>query len=302
MKEDGEVTTGDIRGLGYVSGNPAGEINTYSVLNATDADTKDQILRKLLDKMHHQYHDKVVRNMTRGSNLMDELSEVDLRTDITKKATGFANKKFLNKPIADIQSKFNRTARRKLKHHSTMEDGRHVYHGIDDDGHHHFMTVDNSGHVDSSVTAIKRGKSHNIDMAVAKPGAGVHKLYHHLITKHNHIITSNSQSGGGLRIWQNMRKMGGVNVHGYHKKSGKPVHIDIVRHPEESHVSRKELEKMRRDKGGTRDVKKKEYAATKKQMAMHLVAHKNKNILPMKNVKENASSTVLRVIRESLEK
>ena len=228
------------------------------------------------------------------------LSEAKLRTDITKKATGFANKKFLKKPIESVQKSFNETSNRKLKHHSTMEDGRKVYHGIDHYGHHHFMTTDHNGNVDSSVTALKKGKSHDIDMAVAVPGAGVHKLYHHLITKHDHILTSDEQSGGGLRIWQKMRKMGGVNIHGYHRKSGKAQHADIVRHPEETHVSDEDLAKTLKAKGATRKQRKAEYAHEKKTQSMALVAHKNKNIRPMKPVKESTTSTVLRVIKESL--
>jgi len=228
-----------------------------------------------------------------------QLDEVNLRTDISKKAVGFVNKKFLKKPIEKIQANFNQIARKKLKHHSTMEDGRHVYHGIDENGHHHFMTTNHEGKVDSSVTAIKKGKAHDIDMAVAVPGAGVHKLYHHLITKHDHILTSTEQSPGGHAIWKKMRKMGGINIHGFHKKSGKGEHIDIVKHPEDSHVSNKELSSFLNSKGGTRQQRKTEYAHLKKQQNMALVAHKDSKVRPMK---EGVAFTVLSVIRESLEK
>lgn len=229
----------------------------------------------------------------------DEISEARLRLDITKRATGFINKKFLKKPVEKVQGMFNETARRKLKHHSTMEDGRKVYHGIDGDGHHHYMTVNHEGNVDSSVTAIKKGKAHDIDMAVAVPGAGMHKLYHHLITKHNHILMSKEQSPGGLAIWQKMRKMGGVNIHGYHTRSGKGEAIDVVKHPEDSHVSNRELASFLRTKGGSVSKRKAEYAYLKKQQKMHVVAHKNRNIRPMK---EGVTLTVLNTIRESLEK
>lgn len=224
------------------------------------------------------------------------LKEVKLRTDITKKATGFFNKKFLNKPIDRVQQDFNKTARRKLKHHSTMEDGRHVFSGIDNDGHHHFMTADSGGKVDSSVTAIRKGKAHDIDMAVANPGTGVHKLYHHLITKHDHILTSKEQSAGGISIWKKMRKMGGVNIHGFHRKSGKGEAVDIFKNPEDVYVSDQEKKAFLRTKGGSRDIRKSEYADLKKQQDMIIVAHKNKNIRPMK---EGTASTILRVIRES---
>jgi len=226
------------------------------------------------------------------------LYEVRLRTDISKKATGFAHKKFLNKPIESVQRDFNKTANKKLKHHSTMEDGRHVYTGIDNDGHHHFMTTNHEGKVDSSVSAIKRGKAHDIDMAVANPGTGVHKLYHHLITKHDHILTSKEQSPGGVAIWKKMRKMGGVNIHGYHKRAGQGEGIDIIKHPEDAYVTDKEKRDFLKTKGGSRALRKSEYAHLKKQQDMIVVAHKNKNIRPMK---ESATATLLRVIRESKE-
>lgn len=229
----------------------------------------------------------------------NEIFEVKLRPDISKRAAGFSNKKYLNKPIEKIQHGFNQVARRKLKHHSTMEDGRHVYHGIDDDGHHHYMVTNHEGKVDASVTAIKSGKSHGIDMAVAVPGAGVHKLYHHLITKHNHILTSKEQSPGGMAIWKKMRKMGGVNIHGYHTRSGKGEHADILKHSQDTHVSDKELGSFLKSKGGSRTQRKAEYAHLKRQQKMALVAHKDRNKRPMK---ESVTSTVLSVIRESLEK
>lgn len=230
---------------------------------------------------------------------MIDLSEVNLRTDITRAARGFAYKKFLSKHIDKVKKTFDSGARKKLKHHSTMADGRDVYHGVDEYGHHHFMVTDHAGHVQVSTTAEKKGKSHSIEMTVANPGAKVHHLYHHLITKHDHILTSKEQSPGGLSIWQRMRRMGGVNVHGYHPKSGKAQHVDVVHQPELSHVSKSELEAQRKTKGGTRRQRKAEYADLEKTQGMMLVAHKDKNKKPWKPVKESAASTVLRVIKES---
>lgn len=227
------------------------------------------------------------------------LNEVELRTDITKAARGFVYKKFLGKHIDDVKKRFDAVSRRKLKHHSTMHDGRHVYHGIDEYGQHHYMVADHEGHVRGSVTMEKKGKAHAIEMAVAQPGAKMHHLYHHLITKHNHIITSKEQSPGGLAIWQRMRKMGGVNIHGYHTRAGRGQHVDVVHRPELSHVSADELTKHLHSKGGTIHQRKSEYADLKKTKSMILVAHKDKNKKPWKPVKESAASTVLRLIRES---
>ena len=208
------------------------------------------------------------------------LQEVKLRTDITKKASGFAFKKYIDKPISKVQSQFNKAAKKNLEHHSTMEDGRKVYHGIDNDGHHHFITTDHEDKVDAAVNTIKQGKAHKIDMAVSRPGSGVHKLYHHLITKHNHIITSDEQSPGGLSIWQRLKKLGGVGIHGYHPKTGRTQHVDLVKHPEDSHVDQKELESFRKTKGGTRQQRKAEYKDLKKTQSMMVVASKNRNIRP----------------------
>lgn len=227
------------------------------------------------------------------------INEVTLRTDIGKAARGFAFKKYLGKHIDTVSKSFDSGARKKLKHHSTMEDGRRVYHGVDSIGDHHYSVVDHDGKVAAHVNMIKQGKSHKIDMAVASPGAGVHKLYHHLITKHDHIITSDAQSPGGLSIWQKMRKMGGVNVHGYDKKTGRAQHVDVVHRPELSHVGHDELDKFRRTKGGTTRQRKAEYADLKKTKDMILVAHKDRNKRPLKSVREGAVQTVLRLIRES---
>ena len=233
---------------------------------------------------------------------MEDLDEAVLRTDIKRSAGGFAFKKFLGKSIDEVKKSIDSGARKKLKLHSTMDDGRKVYHGIDAHGDHHFSVVGHDGNVDAHVNAIKQGKSHAIEMAVARPGAGVHKLYHHLITKHNHILTGKEQSVGGLAIWQKMRKMGGVNVHGYHPKSGKAQHVDIVNRPELSHVSHSELERFRKTKGGTAAQRKKEYGDLKKTQSMIVVAHKNRNIRPTKARVSECYQTVMQVIREQVKR
>ncbi len=230
---------------------------------------------------------------------MEYLDEAVLRTDIKRAASGFAYKKFLDKDISVLAKATEPRATKKLKYHSTMEDGRKVYHGVNEGGEHQYAVVGHDGKLDAHVSAFKNGKSHSIEMAVARPGAGVHKLYHHLITKHDHILTGKEQSAGGLGIWQRMRKMGGVNVHGYHPKTGRAQHVDIVSRPELSHVSHSELEKFRKTKGGTRTQRKKEYGDLKKTQSMIVVAHKNRNIRPMKTRVSESYQTVARVIREA---
>lgn len=226
---------------------------------------------------------------------------VDLRTDIRRSAKGFAYKKHLDKHIDTVKKSFDsQYPKTKLAHHSTLKDGRKIYHGVDANNDHHYSIVDHEGKIAAHVNMTKHGKSHKIEMAVARPGAGVHKLYHHLITKHDHILTSDAQSPGGLTIWQKMRGMGGVNVHGYHKKTGRSQHVDIMHRPELSHVDAGELDKFTRTKGGTIKQRKTEYKDLKKTKDMMLVAHKDRNKKPLKSVRESSISTVLRVLRETL--
>jgi len=232
--------------------------------------------------------------------MIKDVVEAVLRTDIKRAASGFAYKRYLDKDISVLSKATESRATKKLKYHSTMEDGRKIYHGVNAGGEHQYAVVGHDGKLDAHVSAFKKGKSHSIEMAVARPGAGVHKLYHHLITKHDHILTGKEQSAGGLGIWQRIRKMGGVNVHGYHPKTGRAQHVDIVHRPELSHVSHSELENFRKTKGGTRTQRKKEYGDLKKTQSMMVVAHKSRNIRPMKSKVSESFETVMRVIREQI--
>ena len=70
VKED--TSTGDIRGLGYVTGDPKSDddaLQSYIERNIATADTHTDILNKVLQKMHTSYHSKVVSNFTKGSKL-----------------------------------------------------------------------------------------------------------------------------------------------------------------------------------------------------------------------------------------
>jgi hypothetical protein len=54
-----EVTTGDVRGLGNITGNPLTDkdaVQQYQETNIATADTHNDILNKVLDRMHRQYH------------------------------------------------------------------------------------------------------------------------------------------------------------------------------------------------------------------------------------------------------
>ena len=59
MKLKEEMTTGDIRGLGLVSGNPLVDVGfqtTWTTLNQADADTRDQIMNQTKKSVHDDLH------------------------------------------------------------------------------------------------------------------------------------------------------------------------------------------------------------------------------------------------------
>jgi uncharacterized glyoxalase superfamily protein PhnB len=54
-----EMTTGDVRGMGYVTGNPlvdAGFQTTWTTMNQADADTRDQIMNQTKKSTHDDLH------------------------------------------------------------------------------------------------------------------------------------------------------------------------------------------------------------------------------------------------------
>ena len=56
--KENTVSSGDIRGLGGVTGNPAGDITNWTLANMGDADTRDNILKALIKSMHTDLHKK----------------------------------------------------------------------------------------------------------------------------------------------------------------------------------------------------------------------------------------------------
>jgi hypothetical protein len=65
-------TTGDIRGLGYVSGNPLvdGDFQMqWITLNQSDADTKDQIMNQTKKSFHDDLHSTIDFNRQAAKNL-----------------------------------------------------------------------------------------------------------------------------------------------------------------------------------------------------------------------------------------
>jgi len=136
-----------------------------------------------------------------------------------------------------------------------------------------YYLVGDSGEVNTHLVLTpkvskktKQPISHKVEVVNAnRESPGVHHLYHHLITKHNMIITSDRQSLGGFKIWEKLSKMKGINVHGFSK--GKVYNVG-VEHPSETHASADDI-LLARYEGEPGEL-----ADLKKAKNMTLVAHK----------------------------
>jgi hypothetical protein len=202
-----------------------------------------------------------------------KLLEVYTMDNIGKNTKFFAkDSEYLNKPVVKIPG---------IKHHSTMDDGRELYHARDKFENDHYYAVDpKSKKVNAAVSMNHNkyiSKEHLIGAAVSTGKANIQHIYHHLITKHNFIITSDHQSEGGKHIWTKLSKMKGVHVHAFDPKTKKPYNVDLENdHPAETHVSDKDLES-----GYEKDE-------AKKVMRTKLVAHKK--------IEENTTQLIKRAL------
>ena len=108
---------------------------------------------------------------------------------------------------------------------------------------HHYGVADHTGKIHLALRTYQSGASEHVDsLASTKHNKfPAHELYHHLITKHNKMLTSDSQSTGGMAVWQKLAKKRSVNIHGWDTKTHKPVNIDKhLKDTHDSHASRED--------------------------------------------------------------
>lgn len=146
-------------------------------------------------------------------------------------------KHFNNGPLKSIHYNGD-----KLIHLSTVKStGHHIYSATNDWGSHKILAVNpKTAKVDMSVSGLQtkgpRGSILDIGLLTGREGSTLkaHKFYSHLINNHNMILHADSHSEGGMRVWQNLAKEKGVNVHGFHR--GIPVNVvPTKQHPEDTH-------------------------------------------------------------------
>lgn len=126
-------------------------------------------------------------------------------------------------------------------HFGTLKNGDHIYHKTEKDKyksgenqHHYAVANPRSKKINIHLKTLKKEgeASEKVDYLHSSDSSkGAHHLYHHLVTKHDKIITSRSQSDGARKVWHKVSKMPGVNIHQYHPSSNKAHHLD----PTEDH-------------------------------------------------------------------
>ena len=81
--------------------------------------------------------------------------------------------------------------------------------------------------------------SYSVETAISKGGAvKLHDIYADLIKQEDIIITTSSQSEGGINLWMRLSKVPGIVVHGWDKKNNEPINLGpSFTDPEETHVS-----------------------------------------------------------------
>lgn len=184
---------------------------------------------------------------------MNHLYEVELATGVDK------NHKFSDSIVG-------RRTTSGFTHIGTVK-GHDIYHRERQGNNHDYvMTKENDRKIHTHLNLDKKKSgAHHVNFVQAKSGEGpgVHHLYHHLITKHNIMLTSHKQSEGGARIWAKLQKMRGVHVHGVDSR-GKGHHVDLSdisnTHANPNHLY------MPRDKD--------DLATLKHIKSLRLVAHK----------------------------
>lgn len=134
-----------------------------------------------------------------------------------------------------------------------------------------------TGHVDMHVDGYARKHTNGHTTLHVSTLSGrsdsklkAHDFYHHLITKHNHILVGSEHTEGGAHVWRKLASKKDVNVHGMHHD--KPVNLD-PHDSEETHVSDDELHHHEKGVGmGPRTTHSDDHAHEIKHTV--LVAHK----------------------------
>jgi len=139
------------------------------------------------------------------------------------------------------------------KHIGTLENGHHVYHSYDPkDKMHDYHVVDPKTKRINIHLETKQQKAPGAEevsvLTANNRSLGAHHLYQHLVTKHNKIISSNDQSPGARKVWANVGKHRGINIHGYDPISKTTFHMKPTDDEEYTDRDNKEVNTIKADR------------------------------------------------------
>ena len=163
---------------------------------------------------------------------LHRIDEVELLTDISKTSKGWAHTKvFMGKKI-DLEK-----LGKSVLFSGKLAGGSWV---LIDTHHDHFyrssisykgvqfvlLAMDTAGTVQVGASLRKTGKSYAVDHLVSTDGSTIpaHKMYAAFI-KTGQIITTASQSTGGLRVWMKLSSEPGIVVHGWDEQTIQPINL-----------------------------------------------------------------------------
>lgn len=76
IQEQMTSSGGEVRGLGFVSGDPGGVLNTWIVNNESDASTRYQVMNLMKKNMHDDFHKQLdIERQNRINRLADIIKD-----------------------------------------------------------------------------------------------------------------------------------------------------------------------------------------------------------------------------------
>lgn len=200
--------------------------------------TQDSALKKQNVLKAKGFHSKIFDIKT-----VEEVELDEVLSSTFKKTEKFGGKD-LGRHISTIEG---------AKHIGTMENGHEVYHSYDPkDKMHDYHVVDPKTKRINIHLETKQQKAPGAEevsvLTANNRSLGAHHLYQHLVTKHNKIISSNDQSPGARKVWANVGKHRGINIHGYDPISKTTFHMKPTDDEEYTDRDNKEVNTIRADR------------------------------------------------------
>ena len=146
---------------------------------------------------------------------------------------------------------------KEAKHIGTLTNGHKVWHSAEGDHkyrEHEYHVTGPNGKTNIFLQTYHYGdeKAEHVGGLISnKESGGAHKLYQHLVTKHDKIIYSDDQSPGARKVWAKAGRHPKVNIHGWHERGNGSAHDEPFHaHPndDDAYVPTGTINKMDMDR------------------------------------------------------